>query len=199
GQGLARLLGFAEAIEHLQLTRGLHEALVFVLAVNLHEEISQALEQSHGSCGVVDEDAVPAGARELALDDELAIEHAMAGLLRPAGERPRRADVEHPLHRSRRGPGQNQTGLGSSPAPEEETSNDDNLARPGFPREDVEAGAEDDAGFLDDGEVPDRELTQHGSPHARSPPRRPSNRIATATAAGGRRRHADQRPTALPT
>jgi len=60
-QRVSRGLGLDEAIEDFELACRLHEALMLVLAVNLHEEIAQALEQADGGRRVVDKHAVPPG------------------------------------------------------------------------------------------------------------------------------------------
>ena len=42
-----RLLAPGEAVQHVELAQGLHEPLVLVLAVDLHQEVAEPLEQCH--------------------------------------------------------------------------------------------------------------------------------------------------------
>ena len=91
---------------------------------------------------------------------------------------PGRGHVEDGLHRGGVGAGADEIGLGASAAHQQEGVDDDGLAGAGLPGEDVQAGSEDDARFLEDRQVSNGELAQHGGPHANSPGRRRSKRIA---------------------
>src|SRR5512132_4271645 len=59
-QPLAALVGAREAVQEQELARRLQQALVLVLAMELHQELAQALEQANGGGRVVHEGAVPA-------------------------------------------------------------------------------------------------------------------------------------------
>src|SRR2546422_217484 len=81
GEALAQQLGIGEPVQQVELARGLEQALVLVLAVDLDERVSEALEQADRHRRVVDERAVAAAARELATHHQLALLHGVARLV----------------------------------------------------------------------------------------------------------------------
>ena len=143
---------------------------------------------------VVDEHAVPAGARELALDDELAVGGGMPGLVERGGHRARGGDVEHGLDRGGLRARADEIGLGAGAADQEERVDDDGLAGPGLAGEDVQPRREDDARFFEDGQVADGELAEHRGRHATTRETSGSRRILRVT---GRRRPAVRSTLAL--
>ena len=135
---------------------------MLVLAVELHQELAQALEQAHGGGRVVHEGAVPAGARQLALDDELA--------RRPGGARPRRAarppgrpgsisNTAETIAVS--APGADPVELGAGAGEEQERVHHDGLAGAGLAGEHVEAGGERHHRLFHHREIANRQLAQH--------------------------------------
>jgi hypothetical protein len=163
---LAQVLGLREAVQEQELARRLQQALVLVLAVQLHEGQAQPLEQPHGGGPVVDEGAVPAGPRQLPLDHQLAVAGRVPGLVEQRGHRPRRIDLEDGLDHRGVGPGADPVRLGTRAGHEEERVHHDGLARPGLAGEDVEAGGEGHHRLLDHGQVADGQLAQHRPGHA---------------------------------
>ncbi len=98
---------------------------MLMLAVDLHEEVAQPLEEAHGGRGIVDEHAVTARAGEFALHDQLAVPGGMARLLQSGGERPRRGNVEDRLDRGGIRAGADEIGLGTTTPHEEKGVDDD--------------------------------------------------------------------------
>ena len=132
---------------------------MLVLAVNLDERVAQSLEETDRYRGVVDECAMPAAARKLAPDHDLAVLDRQPGFV----ER-RRRPVRHGEHRldgGRLGVAANHVGLRASPPDEEDRVDQDGLAGAGLAGEDVDAGDEGDRDVLDNREVPDPQLAQH--------------------------------------
>src|SRR2546425_838737 len=160
GEALAQRLGVGEPVQQVELARGLEQALVLVLAVDLDERVPEALEQADRHRRVVDERAVAAAARELATHHDLALLHRESRLV----ERGRHAAVghgEHRFHGGALGVGADHVGRGAAAARQEEGVDQDGLAGAGLAGEDVEAGGEGDGNVLDDREVSDPQLAQH--------------------------------------
>jgi hypothetical protein len=101
---------------------------MLVLAVDLHQEIAQPLEEAHRRGGIVDEDAVPARTREFALDDELAIRGRVAGLFKGREEGPSRRHVEDGFDGGGIGARTDEIGLSPTAPHEEQGIDDDRLA-----------------------------------------------------------------------
>ena len=114
---------------------------MLVLAVELDEQVAQALEEPHGRGAVVDEDAVPARSPELALDDELAVLEPVAGFVEQGGDRTRPVDVEEGLHDGALLAGADQLRLRARADDEQDRVDQDGLAGSGLAGQHVEAGA----------------------------------------------------------
>src|SRR5262245_37808457 len=134
---------------------------MLVLTMNLDQEVSKLFEKAHGGRGVVDEDAVPPRPCKLTLDDELSLWGGVSRLLEGHRQRTAGRHFEDGFYGRELGAGPDEIGLRPSTAHEQEGIDDDGLAGAGLTREHVEAGRERDTRFLDDREVPDRELAQH--------------------------------------
>ena len=165
-QSLAALVRSREAVQEEELPRRLQQALVLVLAVELHQELAQALEQAHGGGRVVDEGAVPTGARELALDDELAVARPVPGLVEQRGHRAGGIDLEHRGHHRGVGSGADPVELGAGAGEEQEGVHHDGLAGAGLAGEHVETGGERHHRLFHHRQVANRQLAQHRSGHA---------------------------------
>jgi len=139
---------------------------VLVLAVDLHQEVAEALEERDRRGRVVDEDAVPPRSRKLPFDDELPVGGGVPRLVERRRHGARRGDVEHGLHRGGLGARADEVGLGTGTADQKEGVDDDGLAGPGLAGEDVQARRKDDARLLQDGQIPDGELAEHRGRHA---------------------------------
>src|SRR2546425_10144427 len=163
GHLLAQPLGAGEPVEQLKLARRLEEPLVLVLTGRLHQVIAQPLETPHRPRGIVDEGAVPAGARQLTPDDELIVLDREPRLLEPGRHRAIAHHVEDRFDGRRLGVGPDDVGLRPLPPDQEDGVDEDRLAGAGLARENVQAGRERDGDGLDDGEVPDAELAQHAA------------------------------------
>ena len=114
---------------------------MLVLAVQLDEVLAEALEQTDRRRRVVHVDAVPSGAEDLALDDELAVARRVAGLLETA----RRPGPPGP-RRTRPGrcnvlAGSDQIGMRARAEHEQDRVDQDGLARARLPGQHVEARA----------------------------------------------------------
>ena len=116
----AQLLRLGEPIQEVELARGLEEPLVLVLTVHLDELIAQALEQRHRDRRVVDERPMPARARELAPDEDLAVaDGSPASSSDRAAAAPAR-HLEARFDRRRVGVGADDVGLRARAAHEED-------------------------------------------------------------------------------
>src|SRR5215470_5679057 len=159
GEMLAQRLGAGESIQQLELARRLEQALVLVLAVNLHQRVAKAFQQPDRDNSIVDECTMAPRARKLTPDHDLTVLGAQPGLLehrhRRAGRR------EHRLDRRGLGIATNQIGLRARSAQEQDGVHQDRLASAGLAGEDVEAGDERDGDVLDDREVANPQLAQH--------------------------------------
>ena len=163
GEAIAPLLAPGEAIEQQELTRRLHEPLMLVLAVELHQRVPQPLQEPHRGGSVIDEHAVPAGPCHLPLDHELAAQQRMAGCLEDPCHRAARPRLEESFHHRRLRAGSDEVGLRTCADDQQEGIDDDGLARARLAGEDVEARAEGHRHLLDDGKVAKPELGQHGA------------------------------------
>ncbi len=139
---------------------------MLVLAVDLHEEVAQALEQRYRGGRVVDEDAMPPRSLELPLHNELPVGRRVPRLVQRRGHGACRGDVEDRHNRGGLGAGAYEIGLGAGAADQQQRVDDDGFAGAGLAGEDVETRCEDDARFLQDRQVPDRELSQHRGRYA---------------------------------
>ena len=148
---------------------------MLVLAVKLDEEIPQALQQSHRGRGVVDEDAVPARPRQLALDDELAVREPVPGLVQQRGHRSRGLHFEQRLDHRRLFTAADQLGLSAGADDEQEGVHQDGLAGAGLPREHIEARRERQGHAL--GQLPVDGLGLHADDERPSPPIDPGGAV----------------------
>ncbi len=94
---VAELFGLREAVQEVELSSRLEQALVFVLAVDLDQMVAEALEQAGGHRRVVDERAMAAGSSELAPNHELPLLQAQPGLLEHRRDRTARRHFEDRL------------------------------------------------------------------------------------------------------
>ncbi len=140
GRDVRRAAG--EAIEHGELPRRLHEALVLVLAVQLEEALAEPIDQRHRRRRIVDEDAVAPGSRDLPPDHEDAIGRSVPRPFQHLGGRARRRDLEDRLDRGGGGLRADQLGLRPRAPDQEQGVDHDRLPRSRLPGEDVQAGAE---------------------------------------------------------
>jgi hypothetical protein len=157
---LGELVDVREPVHELQLSEGLEQPLMLVLSMDVHQLLSEPLEQGNGHGRIVDERAVAAGARELPSDHHLSVLSREPGL----AEHRRRAailrSVEHRLHRGRLGIGPDDVGLGARTTQEQERVDEDRLAGAGLAGENVQAGRKDDGDVFDNREVPDPQLAE---------------------------------------
>ena len=134
---------------------------MLVLAVNVDQVLAETLEQRHRDRRVVHERAVPAGARELAANHDLAVVGAEARRLQDAGGAAALRQLEHSLDGRRLRLGPDDVGLSARTTQQQQRIDQDRFAGAGLSGEDVEAGREGDGDVLDDGEVPDPQLAEH--------------------------------------
>ena len=139
---LALALALGEAVEQIELAGRLHQALVLVLAVELDEQLAEALEEPHRRGAVVDEDPVPARAPELALDARAGRRSGGCPASSSSAATGPDASTSKTASTTRRLLARaDQIGLGAGADDEQEGVDHDGLAGAGLAGEHVEAGA----------------------------------------------------------
>ena len=175
---VAQLVGIREPIQEVELPGRLEQALVLVLAVDLHQMVAEPLEQTHRHRRVVDEGAMPAGPRELPANHELPLVESEPSFVEHGLNRAAGPDFEQGLHGSGLRIGADDIGLGAGTADQEDRVEQHRLAGAGLAGEHVEPGSEGRRHGVDHGEVADSNLEEHlaDARSARQPPQAVSER-----------------------
>ena len=150
-----------KAVQEIQLAGRLHEELVLVLAVDLHQLIAEARQEAEGGRRVAHESAAPAAPAPPAPDDELPVLRRVAQVLEDAGNLPAGIDVEDGLHGRRLGVRADQVGLRAGAQEQQDGVDEDGLAGARLAGQDIEAGSERDGDFFDHREALHSKLTEH--------------------------------------
>jgi hypothetical protein len=154
----------AEVVEELALGLAAQQALVLVLAVDLHEPLAELAQVGERRGGAVDE-----GPRA-AVGADHAAQQALAGVVRvlhrllaqPGARGEGSFERELGADLGLRLPGAHEGGVGAVAQHQAERVDQDRLAGAGFAGEHREAGRELEVERIDDGEVADPQRAQHG-------------------------------------
>lgn len=163
GEGGAGFLEVSEGVKDGKLAGWLEEGLMFVGAVEVHQEGTEGGEGGQGGGRAVDELPVGAVRGEGSLQHEDAGVTGVEALVEEEGiERGlEQADVEDRLDRAEVGAGADGTTVRALPEDELDGAEDDGLASAGLAGDGIEARLEFKGEVRDEGQVPDSKRGQH--------------------------------------
>src|SRR5207237_7979889 len=155
------LLGATESVEDATLRFAVQQGLRVVLAVKV-DELPPDLGQHGGRHGSSIYPGAPAAARgDLALENERVIVDFNSALISQRRYLLQFTNVEDTFPRRLVGTGADQISAGALAEQQTQRANDDRLPRTGLPGEHVEAGRQRQRNLLNDGEVPNAQLSHH--------------------------------------
>jgi len=187
----------AEFVEDIDVALQVEQHLVLVLAADVDERLADLAEHGHGGQIAVDVDPVLPRAGHHPLDDDLPA-GVKPHLLEPRPETPVGPDVEDRLDDGGVLLRADQVRRGPVPEQQADGPDENRLARPRLPRDDVEPLVEGKMEPVDDGEIGDPQFLQHvrsGSSMRASRPSRVSTSGPGDSPSGARRPGSSRRPT----
>jgi hypothetical protein len=153
----------AEVVEDLAVGVALTQPPLVCLTVHGDEHLAELREDAGRRRASADVGAGPAGGRDGAREDELAVVVLAARLLGPGEGRVGRWELHDPLDEGGVRAGAHEPGVGPLAEEQAQAGDDHRLAGPRLAGQHVEPGAQLEQGVVDDAHAADPHLAEHGS------------------------------------